>query len=167
MFIDVNWKEKACSTMRFGKKVSAYFTVEAALLLPLISALLFMMTFFAFFSYDRCILEQAAYEAAVRGSTQYLESNEETYEVVKETATKLITDRLFAIDQISCTVSVSAKVVSVRYQCSFQMPFGAWIKDVIEDAWDDSIFTIDVLREVPRKSPVERIRGNLLEIIQS
>lgn len=140
------------------KKAAAYFTVEASLLFPLITALLFMMTFLAFFSYDRCILEQAAYEAAVRGSTQYLESNEETYEVVKETATKLITDRLFAIDEISCTVSVSAKTVSVRYQCSFQMPLATRIEALKEE----SVFTIDVLREVPRQSPVERIRGNLL-----
>lgn len=139
------------------RKTSAYFTVEAALLLPLITALLFMMTFLAFYSYDRCILEQAAYEAAVRGSTQYLESNEETYEVVKETATNLITDRLFAIKQISCTVSVSAKTVSVRYQCNFSMPFSTWIEKIEQEPF----FYIEVLREVPRKSPAERIKGNI------
>ena len=138
------------------KKSSGYFTVEAALLLPMITMLLCMMLFLAFFSYDRGILEQAAYEAAIRGSTQYLESNEETYQVVKETATKLITDRLFAIEQISCTVSVSAKTVSVRYQCSFQMPFGTWIEEI----WGESVFAIEVLREVPRKSAAERIKGN-------
>lgn len=131
------------------KKIPAYFTVEAALLLPMITVLLCVMLFLAFFSYDRCILEQAAYEAAVRGSTQYLESNEETYQVVKETATKLITDRLFAIEQISCTVSVSSKTVSVRYQCSFQMPFGVSLE-------------IDVVREAPRESSAERIKGWLL-----
>ena len=38
-----------------------YFTVEAALVFPM--ALLFtaMMIFLAFYSYDRCILEQSAY----------------------------------------------------------------------------------------------------------
>lgn len=140
------------------REARAYFTVEASLLLPLVTALFFLMTFLAFFSYDRCILEQAAYEAAVRGSTQYLDSNEETYQVVKETATKLITDRLFAIDEISCTVSVSAKTVSVRYQCKFQMPLADWIEALQEEA----SFHIEVVREVPRKSPAERIRGNLL-----
>lgn len=138
------------------KKTPGYFTVEAALLLPMITMLLCMMLFLAFFSYDRCILEQAAYEAAIRGGTQYLESNEETYQVVKETATNLITDRLFAIEQISCTVSVSAQIVSVQYQCSFQMPFRTWI----EELWGDSVLSINVEREVPRKSPAERIKGN-------
>lgn len=137
-------------------KTSGYFTVEAALLLPVITALLCMMLFLAFFSYDRGILEQAAYEAAIRGSTQYVESNEECYRIVKETATKLITDRLFAIEQISCTVSVSAQTVSVRYQCNFQMPLKNWIETV----WGNSVLTIDVMREAPRKSPAERIKGN-------
>lgn len=157
MYVDINIRKLFCKQQKRDKMITAYFTVEAALLLPLITALLFMMTFLAFYSYDRCILEQAAYEAAVRGSTQYLESNEETYQVVKETATRLITDRLFAIDQISCTVTVSANIVSVRYQCNFQMPLGTWIEK-IEDAY---VFEIDVIREVPRKSPVERIRGNI------
>lgn len=157
MYVDIDIRKQFDKKQEKDKKSFAYFTVEAALLLPLITALLFLMIFLAFYSYDRCILEQAAYEAAVRGSVQYLESNEETYEVVKETATKLITDRLFAIDQISCTVSVSANTVSVRYQCNFQMPLGTWIEKI----GDEYVFMIDVTREAPRKSPVERIRGNV------
>ena len=51
-----------------------YFTVEAALVFPM--ALLFtaMMIFLAFYSYDRCILEQSAYEAALRGTGNHIRS---------------------------------------------------------------------------------------------
>ena len=62
------------------KKVSGYFTVEAALLLPIIIMIIVFMIFLSFYCYDRCILEQCAYAAALRGSSNRFTSTQEAYE---------------------------------------------------------------------------------------
>ena len=73
-----------------------YFTVEAALVFPM--ALLFtaMMIFLAFYSYDRCILEQSAYEAALRGTGNHIRSAQEAYNQAYEAAARLTEEKLFA-----------------------------------------------------------------------
>ena len=42
------------------KYEDAYFTVEAALLIPMVMLFTVMMIFLSFYSYDRCILERSA-----------------------------------------------------------------------------------------------------------
>ena len=55
-----------------SEKTGGYFTVEAALLLPFVMMSIVFMIFLSFYCYDRCILEQCAYAAALRGSSNRL-----------------------------------------------------------------------------------------------
>ena len=51
------------------RRTGGYFTVEAALILPMVILFMTTMLFVGFYVYDRCMLEHCAYEAAVRGSS--------------------------------------------------------------------------------------------------
>ena len=46
------------------KNYKAYFTVEAAVLYPIVLGVIVLMTYLLFFQYDRCLLEQDMGRAA-------------------------------------------------------------------------------------------------------
>ena len=51
------------------KNYKAYFTVEAAVLYPIVLGVIVLMTYLLFFQYDRCLLEQDMGRAAVRSGS--------------------------------------------------------------------------------------------------
>lgn len=105
------------------KRENAYFTVEASLIFPMVFIFIIMMIFLAFYSYDRCILEQSAYEAALRGTGNHIKSSQEAYEQAYEAAKILVDEKLFAISDFDYEVSVTADLVTVNYHCKVNMPF--------------------------------------------
>lgn len=111
------------------KREDGYFTVEAALIFPL--ALLFsvMMIFLAFYSYDRCVLEQSAYEAALRGTSNHIKTSKEAYLEAYSAADALVEGKLFAMHGFSYDVSVSADYVTVNYHCVVNMPLMGWLSE--------------------------------------
>lgn len=52
------------------KNYKAYFTVEAAVLYPIVLGVIVLMTYLLFFQYDRCLLEQDMGRAAVRSGSR-------------------------------------------------------------------------------------------------
>lgn len=53
-----------------GVKADAYFTVEAALIMPMVLALYVLIIYASFFMYDRCVAEQDAYILCMREGTR-------------------------------------------------------------------------------------------------
>ena len=58
-------------------KVSAYFTVEAALVFPLVLGVVFLVMYLMFFQYGRCLSEQDMGALALYGATVQAEDGEE------------------------------------------------------------------------------------------
>ena len=56
-----------------------------------------MMIFLAFYSYDRCVMEHCAYEAALRGTGSQISSATEAETTARIAAQRLVEDRLFAL----------------------------------------------------------------------
>lgn len=134
--------------------LGGYFSVEAALLLPMVMMLMTMMIFMAFYSYDRCILEQSAWQAAIRGSYNCFNSNEEAQEAAGKAAQTLVKEKLFAVNELSYSVKVSLLYVEVSYKCKVNMPCLTWLGEFIQDR----DFTINVTHKVPRCRQTEIIR---------
>lgn len=132
-----------------------YFTVEAALVFPM--ALLFtaMMIFLAFYSYDRCILEQSAYEAALRGTGNHIRSAQEAYNQAYEAEARLTEEKLFAVHDFGYEVSVSAEFVKVQYRCAVNMPLMGWLCEYVSGA----DLTLDICSEARRHRPTRTIRN--------
>lgn len=133
---------------------AGYFTVEAALILPMVLLILTTMLFMGFYSYDRCILEQSAYEAALRGSSNRLSTQEEAFAEAESAAQSLLTEKVFAVSGLTYTVTVTQKSVTVAYECNVNVPFISWLSEYLENV----DFNICVAKTVPRSRPVEKIR---------
>ena len=134
---------------------AAYFTVEAALILPTVMLFTIMMIFLAFYSYDRCVMEHCAYEAALRGTGSQISSATEAETTARIAAQRLVEDRLFALQDFSYEVSVDAKEVTVTYCCEINMPFITWLGEYVTNI----DMTIKVSRSAKRLNPTRTIRS--------
>ena len=133
---------------------AAYFTVEASLIFPFVLLFTVMMIFLAFYSYDRCILEHSAYEAALRGTGNHLDSAKEAEEAARTAAGKLIEGKLFAIHDFHYCVEVNADEVTVSYYCEVNMPMLTWLSN-----YCSSIdFSLDISRSAKRCRPAKLVR---------
>lgn len=135
-------------------KTTAYFTVEAALLLPFLMMCIVFMIFLSFYCYDRCILEQCAYAAALRGSSNCFDNTHEAYKETVAAAETLIEKKLFAIQNVNTTVRVSAATVTVSYMCEINMPGNNWLKTII----GKDVLDIEVCKKVLRNKSVAILR---------
>lgn len=136
------------------KQEDGYFTVEAALIFPMALLLTVMMIFLAFYSYDRCILEQSAYEAALRGTGNHIKSAQEAYEEAYRAADTLVDGKLFALHDFSYDVSVSADFVTVNYYCVGNMPLMGWLCEYVSGI----DLTLDISAKARRCRPTRTIR---------
>ncbi|MDE7417741.1 MAG: pilus assembly protein [Lachnospiraceae bacterium] len=133
---------------------AAYFTVEAALILPMTMLFTVMMIFLAIYSYDRCVMEHSAYEAALRGTASHFGTAEEAESAARAAAGELVKEKLFAIQDFSYDVLVDAKSVTVTYHCVVNMPFITWLGEYVSRI--DT--TLDISRSAGRLRPTRTIR---------
>lgn len=133
---------------------AAYFTVEAALILPLVMLFTVMMIFLAFYSYDRCLLEHSAYEAALRGTNSHFTTAQEAEEAARKAAAVLAEGKLFAVEHFTYDVMVDADRVTVTYHCIVNMPFVTWLGEYISDI----DMTLDISRSAARLKPARTVR---------
>ena len=64
------------------KKTDAYFTVEAALVLPFALGVILVVIYLLFFQYDRCLMEQSAGVLAMRGCTLQIKEGKDLVQTV-------------------------------------------------------------------------------------
>lgn len=133
---------------------AAYFTVEAALILPVVMLFTVMMIFLAFYSYDRCVMEHSAYEAALRGTRSHFRTAGEAESAAGAAADRLIRERLFALNDFSYDVSVDAGSVTVTYHGIVNMPFVTWLGEYVSGM----DMKLDVSRSARRLRPARTIR---------
>ena len=98
------------------RRMGGYFTVEAALILPMVILFMTTMLFVGFYVYDRCMLEHCAYEAAVRGSSSLYRSNEEAYEATLDAVNLMVKDKIFAARNLEYYITVTGSDIEVGYE---------------------------------------------------
>lgn len=137
------------------KSYDGYFTVEAALLMPMVLLFTTTMIFVAFFMYDRSMLEHCAYEAALRGSSSLIMDNDEAYERTLEAAVSLIDDKIFAAGDVSYDITVTGNEIKVIYECDVNVPLLSWLHEYVPGA----DFHIKADGCAPRVRAVDDIRA--------
>ncbi len=137
------------------KSEPAYFTVEASLILPMVFLFTTMMIFLAFYSYNRCIMEQSAYEAALRGSGNHFKTAGEAYQAAENAAGRLVDGKLFALQNLTHQVTVTADYVTVSYSGTVNMPLLSWLGEYVTDL----DFFMKVTSKAKRCRPTKTIRG--------
>ena len=104
------------------RKRNAYFTVEAALILPLVMSALLLVTFLVIFQYDRCLLEQdmgllAVYAGTVRG-----ESETETAGLIRNRAAELSWEKYVAWETEGLWITVEKGGVRIEGEGRLTFP---------------------------------------------
>ena len=136
-------------------KSGGYFTVEAALIMPMVILFMTTMLFVGFYVYDRCMLEHCAYEAAVRGSSSLYRSNEEAYEITKKAVDTLPANKIFAARNLEYAISVTDSQIQVVYECDVNVPLLQWLREYTQE----TNFHIHAVGKAPRGRQVKLIRA--------
>lgn len=129
--------------------------MEAALIMPFVMLIITMMLFLAIYCYDRCVMEQCAYEAALRGSSNRYRENTLASQEAMNAAATLTEGKLFALKDLSYEVLVDMNRVTVTYTAELNMPFVSWIAKEL----GNQEFKIEVKREALRNRQVTLVRA--------
>lgn len=68
------------------RSVEGYFTVEAAMVMPMILITILSVVYLLFFQYNRCLMEQDVGVLALRGAALQTEDNEDRIRRLREAA---------------------------------------------------------------------------------
>lgn len=105
------------------KKLKGSYTVEASLLFPFILTVIVMIIYLAFFIHDRCVMNTAAYQAALRGSREKSSSGK-AIGITEKAAEELLAGTLIATENVSHDVNITDKEISVIYEGTMKIPAG-------------------------------------------
>lgn len=110
--------------IKMQKKIAAkdaYMTLEATLIMPLVLYICIFIIYMGFYIYDRCIMKQDAYRAALKGSSQYVADNQEVYNEVYRSMENLKQDKYIATE---CNYEITVRErVMVSVKGCIKMPF--------------------------------------------
>ncbi len=79
-----------------NRYMAGYMTVEATLIMPVVLYLCIFILYSGFYLYDRCVMKQDAFRAALKGSSAYGQDNEEAYRVAWDLLEKNTSDKYIA-----------------------------------------------------------------------
>ena len=75
---------------RFDYEPTAYFTVEAAMVFPIVLSTVLFIIYTMFFQYDRCLLEQDIGVIALRGAAMQINDKEILADEIEEQAVQIL-----------------------------------------------------------------------------
>lgn len=87
-------------------RVGAYMTVEATLIVPFVMYISIFLLYLGFFQYDRCLMRQDAYRAALYGSSIYRADNGEVYNAAYDKAEQITEEKYIGTD---CSILVKVQ----------------------------------------------------------
>lgn len=137
----------------FKKEKSAYMTVEASLVIPLIWGGIIFVLYIGFYLYNFVTVKQVAYIAALRGSQMKGVSSIEIENFVEKQVDELLLGQILAKESIKKEVEVFTGSIRVKIYTSVKIPF-AGLLSITDNFWE-----IRGESWVNRTEPIEIIRG--------
>lgn len=135
------------------KRMQAYFTVEAALVLPLVISVLTMTVLLFVYQCDRCLMEQDMGMLALYAGTLAADDVQEMTKQIRRRAAELDADKYLFWTQKKVDVNVRKDRVEIAGEGSMTMSLPAWSLTGSKVSWNAK-----VTRRMSRLSPVEVIR---------
>lgn len=93
--------------------VEGYFTVEAALVLPMVLAEVVLIIYLLFFQYDRCLMEQDLGVLMFRGITMAGEDNRHKMEELEKYVAKQDTEKYLVWDREDIKMKIERGILCV------------------------------------------------------
>lgn len=132
---------------------NAYLTLEAALVLPIVTGVILLLLYLAFFQYDRCLLEQDVGSLALKGGTSVQKDKKALREELEQAAAGLYREKYVAWEMTELSVELSGNRVSVQGGGSIAFPFTYLLAERVDASWD-----AEVQYENVRTDPADFIR---------
>ena len=135
------------------RKQNAYFTVEAALILPLVMSAVRMEIFLLIFQYDRCVLEQDANRMAICAAVVVGDTTEELEKKIQSRMQTVSMEKYLAWSMEKFQLEMVRGRVEVNGGGSFALPLPEWNLFTGESVW-----RAEVKRRAIKVSPTDFIR---------
>ena len=107
--------------MSVKKRLAGSYTIEAALIFPLIMTVIVFLIYCSFYLHDRAVMQSCAYQAALKGSMER-RSDEDMAREAKRAADYNIEGLLLRTEGIETRVDVSGSSVTVSYSGYLMVP---------------------------------------------
>ena len=105
------------------------YTVEASLLFPFILSVIVFIMYMSFFFHDRCVMNQSAYQAALRASRVKTGDNA-VMGTAERAANELMNRTVLATSDVTHSIDISGSEVQVRYEGTLKIPAGVLFMDI-------------------------------------
>ena len=140
----------------YMKRQNAYFTVEAALVLPLVISAMLLVTYLFCYQYDRCLLGQDMGSLALWSSAAasgYVGDTEELSKLLKQRAADIYQGKYVAWKSTDVVVRLEKNQITVFGSGELTFPVPGW------NLWNDSNnWEAKTSFQHSRRSPVYYIR---------
>ncbi|MEG1846853.1 MAG: TadE/TadG family type IV pilus assembly protein [Lachnospiraceae bacterium] len=144
-------KEKS----RVKRTQKGSLTVEASIILPLVIIIIALLLYLSFFLYNRCVIAQMSYIAALRGSLSEEKDDRITEQNIRQEGTVLLNKRLLAQNSIRFDNTMASKEVTVSIVSHMRVPFTSLANEVgVRGTW-----RMEAGKTVKRIDPIDFIRG--------
>ena len=105
------------------RKLKGYFTVEAALVLPLIFVLIQFIIYLLFFQYNRCLQELNTGVLTLRGTAMKAENNEERIIQLRKEAEELSCEKYIAWESEPVELKIEKGKIFIVQRGQLRFPF--------------------------------------------
>lgn len=100
-----------------------YFTVEAAVMIPLALGFFVVLIYIMFFQYNRCLLEQEMGILALRGAAGWDKENAEVVKTLQRQAEHIYWDKYIALHRGGVNIKHERGKITVSCKSEMKIPF--------------------------------------------
>ena len=136
------------------REVEGYFSVEAALVFPMVIGVILLLIYLGFYQYDRCMLEFDMAAIALVGYHCEEEETESVLDEMERVAVGISRERYVAWEAENINIEVNGNRVCASGGGKLRFPFGFLIQKGMNDAWE-----AEANYENRRLDPVAFVRG--------
>lgn len=119
------------------KEEAAYFTVEAALVMPCVLAVIVTVIYLLFYQYDRCLMEQNLGLLMLEAYAAQTDDDEALMTVLQSGAEDG-DERYLALDAGELSVSIRGRRIRLSMDGSLRYPFAGLPTGASEGTWEIS-----------------------------
>lgn len=134
-------------------KLKGSYTVEASLLFPFILSVIVFIMYMSFFLHDRCVMNQSAYQAALRASRVKTGDNK-VMSTAERAAGELMEKTVLATSGVTHSIDVSGSEIKVRYEGTLRIPAGTLFMNI----YGSDGIKVEGSGTAKRKDPIRFIR---------
>lgn len=132
---------------------NAYFTVEAAMVMPMVIGIQILLLYLLIFQYNRCLTEQDIAALSVRANTLVGEDDWTLLERMKKGAQGIYQDKYTTWENQSPVMELKKNRIKIEQEGRLRFPF-------LNDEWSvENMWETNIAYEIKRVSPMKVVRN--------